>query len=269
MKKLTTLLIITLVIFGIGSTAHALQFGYGYSEIDLHSFNYTVNGNDSATVYSRNLGWYSNGYAYAIEQDQMESSNFSEMYYDRVLDDWAGAHTANAFAEAGTSDGTNFSEVEASAGDGLGTYSGSRAGTSVTAYQFYVKEGGSITFSIDYYLENEILGDEPGYAMSGSGAMLGIYQDGGDAQDSGQWLDLAGGYGYSYDENSGTLEITLSDLAAGSMFSVFAGTAAWASAYAPGIGNDTASVPEPATMLLLGTGLVGISSFGRKKQKIQ
>ena len=268
MKKLTNLLIITFVIFGIGSTAHALQYGYGYSEIDLHSFNYTVNGDDSAKVYSRNLGWYSAGYALAVDQDQVQDSSFSEIYYNRVLNDWAGAYTSDAFAKAGTDNGTNSSEAEASAGYGHGTYSGALAGTFVSAYQFYVPEGGSITFSIDYVLENKISGDEPGYSMSGSSAMLGIYQDG-DTQDTGEWLDLAGGYGDEYDDFSGTLEIILSGLEKGSMFSVFAGTAAWAAAYAPGGETDTAPVPEPATMLLLGTGLVGISGLSRKKLKKQ
>jgi hypothetical protein len=268
MKKLTNLLIITFVLFGICSTAHALQYGYGYSEIDLNSFNYPVNKSDSAKVYSRNLGWYSAGYALAVNQNEVVADGFSEMYYESVRNDWASACTSGAFAAAGTYDGTNFSGAVALAGDDHGTYSGALAGTFVSAYQFLVLEGGSVTFSIDYYLANEIFGDEPGYSMSGSGAMLGIYQEGG-TQGTGEWLDLAGGYGDEYDDSTGTLEITLSGLEKGSVFSVFAGTAAWAAAYAPGGETDMAPVPEPATMLLLGTGLVGISGLSRKKLKKQ
>ena len=35
----------------------------------------------------------------------------------------------------------------------------------------------------------------------------------------------------------------------------------------PQVGDDTSAVPEPATLLLIGSGLVGLGVFGRKRFK--
>jgi hypothetical protein len=254
MKKLLKVLIISFIVFGVVSTANALQSGYGYAQIDLSSFDYS----DGVGVYGRNLGYYSAGYALAGDQDEFSADS----YYGHVLNDWATAYTSNSLASTGTLNGNSFSAAAARAGDGYGTYSGAIAGSFVSAYQFYVRDGGDLSISIDYNMSSLIYGDEPGYSAAGAGAILGIYQDGVGEAD-GEWLSLTGEYGLDFDSLSGTLELTLAGLEAGSMFSIFAGTAAWAHAYAPG--DNTAPVPEPATMLLLGTGLVGLAGFGRKK----
>ncbi len=256
MKRLTHVLIIALVILGVSSSANALQYGFGYSGVDLRSFDYS----DKVSVYSRNLGIYSAGYALALNQDEVSSDGFSNFNFNRMLEDQAIACTTNAFSEAGTDDGINFSRAEVLAGDSHGQYSAALAATFVGAYQFYVPDGGDITISIDYYLESGISGDEPGLSIAGSGAMLGIFQDGGTTDYQGHWLDSVGGYGSNFDQARGTLEVSLLDLEAGSLFSAFAFTAAYTAAYA-----ETAPVPEPATMFLLGTGLICLAGFGRKR----
>ena len=265
MRKIRNILIVVLILLGFSTTANALQYGYGYSEVDLTSFNYTV-GQNSTPFYARDLGWYSSGYALALDQDQIDPTGFPETNLDTVLEIWATALTTDAFADARTYNGTTSSTVEAvagydfSTGTNHGAFSLAQAGTFVSAYEFYAPNGGDISFNINYSLLSAIYGDEPGFSFAGAGAMLAIYQEGLNG-DQGHWLDLAGIYGL--DEEEGTLSVVLEGLEAGSMFSVFSGTTAWAMAYAPG--GDTAPVPEPATMLLLGTGLIGIASVSRRK----
>ena len=258
MKKMTRAfsisLVLLIVLFGITSTASALQHGYAYAELDLTSFQMNTN----TAVGTQNLGTYSTDYS--MDQNGFTSAD----YFSYVLNDWAYAlSTPNGFASAGTSNNISSSTAIANAGDGYGAISSATAGTYVSAFGFWVPTGGDVTLSIDYYLKGAISGDEPGYSSAGSAAMLGVYLNGTD-QSEGQWLDLAGGYGSDYDELSDTLTVTLSGLDPGTWFTVFAGTAAYAMAWAPGSDN-AAPVPEPATLLLLGTGLIGISSFGTKR----
>jgi hypothetical protein len=194
-----------------------------------------------------------------LDQDEFDPGS----YYGNVLNNWAMADTSDAWSAAGTYKGNSLAYAEANAGGSYGTYSGAFASNFVTAYEFYMPTGGDLTISIDYFLDASIESDGPGFAKAGAGAILGVFQ-GDNSGIQNQWLHLPDDYDMlaAEDPFTGTLTLTLSGLGEKSWFRIFAGTAAYAFAYEQG---NTEPVPEPATLMLLGIGLVGIAGFGRKR----
>lgn len=96
---------------------------------------------------------------------------------------------------------------------------------------------------------------------AGYGAFLGIYENNAGFSANGDWQGVMNRYDDAIEAflvDDDTLYASLY-LGAGDYFTIFAGTLAYANA------KETQPVPEPATMILLGVGLIGIAGLGRMR----
>ena len=255
MKKFNVFLAALLLMVSMVASAEAYQYGESYAAIR----NLKIVPGSGSQVYSIFLGYHSESYALAMGPDEFAS----DASYSAALNSWAQASAGDAWAISGFNQGLQYSEAQAVA-DGNGDWSAAMGATYAGAYGLYSAKGGSLTISIDYYLSAEIGGDGYGYSEAGAGALLGVHS--GTLGVNGDWLGVYGSYfdaknfGDPEDPLSWrTLSITL-DLAAGGFYHLFAGTTAYAYASAA-----TAPVPEPATMLLLGAGMIGLAGWSRRK----
>jgi hypothetical protein len=220
---------------------------------------------------SQSINWYnpwsqtgSVVYLNSVQQDYKSNTSWdweplsSQASYSGPEGTWIGSGaTTNTSIQASI-------DLTAQSGEFRGSSSGVHAGF------FNVTGDGNITFTINYLLSIDIAkGSALDFLQTAASAHLslsdyapgagGIYKNG-DAKDIYNEKILNGSLLNFQNDNGGTMSVTahfddndIGDLRALAISFVWANQA------------PTSTVPEPTTMLLLGSGLIGLAGYGRKK----
>ena len=201
--------------------------------------------------------------SWAKAGDDWNYDESSDLKYGWVYTS-ASASVTNAKADAWTDDTALYEEVWAMSTGPYEAYSGARA----WRYgHFKALEPGYLTISVNYFLTQDLSTEYLGeWADGGAHACLELYKYDTDTfnwvdrvedwRNLGNWVD-DGESGHW--EDSGTLTVTLS-FDEGEEGGFVAEVGNCADVYSP--------VPEPCTMLLLGSGLAGLGLIGRRFRKM-
>lgn len=255
---LLTACIIFLTLIFIPAGASALTTSGSTAIIDWNSFLITLDPNPDTSMM---LTWtYQDDYTYAYAYNDTAGSDYTE-------DSSSSWDNLNSLAAVGSS--PDYST-------GYGWTSGSEVGESVFASSntfgtygyayayagrwgdFTVTGSGNITFSVSYSLTQNLSTFGPG-DYSGGNALAGLYlqaENSDGLESSSLYNEVNNGMTDSWSQN-GTFNITLN---------FDDGDTGYFEAYVYNDAYSEMAVPEPSTLLLLGSGLIGLAAFGCRRR---